>query len=87
MPLIIVSPNAKPGYTDTTPATFAGILAYAELNLGLSPLGPNDEQAYPFTQAPNYSQAPLKPARMVQRPLPASAKRVRLTPQMLNDPS
>jgi phospholipase C len=87
VPLIIVSPYAKRGYTDTTPATFASILAYTEHNFGLSPLGLNDAQAYPFTNAFNYSQAPLKPVRMVSRPLPASARHIHLTPAMLNDPT
>jgi hypothetical protein len=86
-PLIIVSPYAKPGFTDTTPATFAGILAYTEHTFGMGALGPNDNYAYPFSNAFNYSQAPLIPARMVQRPLPASAKHIHLTKQELNDPS
>jgi phospholipase C len=70
VPLIIVSPYARPGYTDTTATTFAGILAYTEQTFGLAPLGVNDAQAYPFTQAFNYSQAPQRPARMVTRPVP-----------------
>jgi phospholipase C len=69
-PLVIVSPYAKPGYTDTTATTFAGILAYAEKNLGLKPLGVNDAAAYPFTHAFDYNQAPLKPIPMVNRPVP-----------------
>jgi phospholipase C len=36
VPLVIVSPYAKPGYTETTATTFAGILAYAEQNFGLA---------------------------------------------------
>jgi len=87
VPLIIASPYAKPGYTDTTATTFAGILAYAEHTFGLSPLGPNDTHAYPFTNAFNYAQAPLQPVKMVTRPLPASARRIHLTPALLNDPS
>ena len=86
-PLIIVSPYARPRFTDTTPATFAGILAYTEYTFGLGPLGPNDNYAYSFSNSFNYQQVPLKPARMVQRPLPASAKRIHLTEQLLNDPS
>jgi phospholipase C len=86
-PLIVVSPYAKARYTDTTATTFAGILAYTEQNFGLAPLGPNDKGAYPFTDAFNYSQTPLKPVRMVHRALPASAKRIRITPAMENDPS
>jgi phospholipase C len=70
VPLIIVSPYAKPGYTDTTHTTFAGILAYTEQTFGLAPLGVNDAEAYPFTNAFNYSQKPLKPVRMVTRPVP-----------------
>ncbi len=48
---------------------------------------PNDNYAYAFGNAFNYSQVPLKPAGMVQRPLPASAKRIHLTEQPLTDPS
>jgi phospholipase C len=87
LPLIIVSPYARPGYTDTTPATFASILAYVEHTFGLAPLGRNDAHAYDFAQAFNYSQAPLKPTRLVTRPLPPSARHIRLTPAVLNDPS
>jgi len=87
VPMIIVSPYAKPGYTDTTPTTFAGILAYTEHIFGLSPLGPNDAHAYDFSNSFNYSQAPLRPVRMVQRPLPPSARHLRITPELANDPS
>jgi phospholipase C len=87
VPLIIVSPYAKPGYTDTTATTFAGILAYTEHNFGLTPLGANDAGAYDFKHAFNYSQVPLKPVPIVHRPLPASAKRIRLTPALENDPT
>jgi len=77
----------KPGYTDTTATTFAGILAYTEHTFGLAPLGVNDAQAYDFSNAFNYSQLPLKRAPMVQRPLPASARRIRVTPALANDPT
>ena len=73
-PLVIVSPYAKPGYTDTTPATFAGILAYTEHTFGLPALGSEDANAYDFSNAFNYSQPPLTPAKMATRPLPASAR-------------
>ena len=87
VPLIIVSPYAKPGYTDTTVTTFAGIIAYTEHAFGLSPLGANDAAAYPFINAFDYSQVPLKPVRMVHRALPASAQRIRLTPALIDDPT
>jgi phospholipase C len=75
-PLIIVSPFAKRGYTDTTATTFAGILAYAERTFGLNPLTVNDHKAYPFTNAFDYRQRPQQAVRMVNRPLPPDAYRV-----------
>ena len=40
VPMIIVSPYAKPGYTDTTPATFISVTAFIEHTFGLTPLNP-----------------------------------------------
>lgn len=87
VPLIIVSPYARPGYTDTKATTFAGILAYTEHTFGLAPLNVNDAHAYPFSNAFNYAQAPLRPAKMVTRPLPPAARHLHFTPAQLNDPS
>jgi phospholipase C len=87
VPLIIVSPYARPGFTDTAQTTFGGILDYTEDNFGLAVLGTNDGRAYDFMNAFNYAQAPLKPMRMVRRPLPASAERIRLTPALEYDPT
>lgn len=87
VPLIIVSPFARPGYTDTTSTTFAGILAYTEHLFGLAPLGANDRFAYDFRNAFNYAQAPLTPVPMASRPLPRRSKHIRLTPALLNDPT
>jgi phospholipase C len=87
VPVIIVSPFARPGYTDTTSTTFAGILAYTEHLFGLTPLGVNDASAYDFRNAFNYAQAPLKPVPMVSRPLPRWAEHIRLTPALENDPT
>ena len=42
MPMVIVSPYARAGYTDSTTATFASILAYVEQTFNLAPLGVND---------------------------------------------
>jgi phospholipase C len=79
LPLIIASPYARAGYTATTSATFAGILAYVEQTFNLSPLSANDLGAYDFSDAFNYAQTPLKPARMSERPLPASARHISLS--------
>ena len=87
LPMIIISPFARPGYTDTTATTFAGILAYTEHNFGLKALGVNDAGAYDFANAFNYAQRPLKPVPVVARRLPAPAKSVRLTPALERDPT
>jgi phospholipase C len=87
VPLLIVSPYAKPQDTDSTPATFASILAYTEHTFGLAPLSAADAQAYDFSGAFDYLQAPLRPARMVQRPLPDWARHLKPTRAMLDDPS
>jgi hypothetical protein len=80
-----VSPYAKPGYTDNSPSSFAGILAFTEHTFGLAPLGPNDSQGYDFRNAFNYAQAPRRPVPMVVRKLPWSARHIRVTPAMLHD--
>ena len=87
IPLFVVSPYARPGYTDTTATTFAGILAYTERTFGLSPLGANDAAAYSFSNAFNYAQVPRQPVSLVHQPLPASAKRIDLTRALENDPT
>jgi phospholipase C len=87
IPLVIVSPYAKAGFTDSTPTTFAGILAYVEHTFRLSPLGANDASAYDFRHAFNYAQTPRRPVGMVTRSLPPSARHIHLTPALLNDPT
>ena len=74
-PLFIVSPYAKAGYTDDHSATFASILAFTERNFGLEALGVNDAKIYDYSNAFNYTQAPLSKTLAVMRQykLPASA--------------
>ncbi len=76
VPMVIVSPYAKVGYTDTQPATFSSILHFTEESLGLAPLGVNDAGAYDFAGAFNFS-APPTGARVElrQHPIPASTRR------------
>jgi phospholipase C len=76
LPLLIVSPYARPGFTDNTTATMAGILAYTEHAFGLAALGSNDAAAYAYGKAFNYAQAPLPPAAMVRRPLPRGSRHI-----------
>jgi phospholipase C len=67
VPMIIVSPYAKPGFTDSTNATFASMLAYTEATFGLAPLGPNDANAYDYSNAFDYQQTPIAPVPMTQQ--------------------
>lgn len=77
-PLIIVSPYARAGFTDTRTTTFAGILGFTEHTFGLRPLGANDRLAYAFGNAFNYRQTPLPPVPMVYRPWPPDAYHVNM---------
>jgi phospholipase C len=52
VPMVIVSPWAKAGYTDSKPTTFAGTLAFVEHLFGLPALDPStDGQAYNYQGA------------------------------------
>jgi phospholipase C len=84
LPLIAVSPYAVPESTDSTPATFASILAFTEHVFGLPPLEQNDASAYdlsglftpgtvPGTSGPAVSHLGDRP-RMVVRPVPKGDK-------------
>jgi phospholipase C len=89
VPLIVISPYARAGFTDTTPATFEGILSYVESTFGLAPLSAQDQSAYPFTGMFDYSQAPLAPVHMVTRPISAQARAQAKNPpaSLTHDPS
>ncbi len=58
VPMVIVSPYARRGYTDSHPATFASILRFTEETFGLQGLSPNDRRAYDYAHAFNFSAPP-----------------------------
>ncbi|MHB8490554.1 MAG: alkaline phosphatase family protein [Candidatus Dormibacteria bacterium] len=88
VPMIIVSPYAKPGFTDSTNATFGSMLAFTEATFGLAPLGPNDAAAYDYSNAFNYQQTPLAPVPMTQRPISlAEQQYLAANPPNPNDPT
>lgn len=84
VPMVIISPYARAGFTDSTPTTFVGILAYVEHTFGLKPLNSADATAYDYRHAFNYSQRPLKLVPMVATWVPPSRRTLRLK---ANDPS
>jgi hypothetical protein len=71
--MVIVSPYVKPKYTDSTATSFAGVLAYVERTFQLLPLGANDAGAYGYKNAFDYTQRPIPPVPMVNRPVPRGA--------------
>jgi phospholipase C len=73
VPMVIVSPYAKAGFTDSTSATFASILAFTEHTFGLAPLTANDAGAYDYADSFDYDQTPLAGVRLTSHPLPSSS--------------
>jgi phospholipase C len=71
VPMIIVSPYARPGFTDSHLATFDSMLAYTEHTFGLAHLGNADRHSYDFSRSFDYSQTPLTGPRMAVTPEPA----------------
>jgi phospholipase C len=61
LPLVIVSPYAKPGFVDDHVATNSSILAYMENVLHVAPVDELDANAYNFSRAFNYKQKPTEP--------------------------
>ncbi len=80
-PMIIVSPYAKPFYTDTGTASFTSMLAFIEHNWGLKPLTGWDRRAYDYTNSFDFSQQPLPPIPMVHTAISPDEQRwLRLHP-------
>jgi phospholipase C len=58
VPMVIVSPYAKPGYTDHGATTFAGILAFVEHDFGLPALNAADAGAYDYSGSFCFNPSP-----------------------------
>jgi Tol biopolymer transport system component/phospholipase C len=69
-PFLIVSPWAKRGYTDSNPASFASMLAFAEKVFGLAPLTTIDADAYDYADSFDFTQEPLAPIPLPTHPVP-----------------
>jgi phospholipase C len=71
VPMVIVSPYAKPGYTDSTPASFLSMLAFTEHTFGLTPLTSDDANAYDFSGSFNFTaKFPRPPLEVVTTRIP-----------------
>ncbi len=70
VPMVIVSPYAKAGVTDSTPATYMSLLAYTEHTFGLTALTSADRSAYDYRNSFDYTQTPVPPLAMVKTSVP-----------------
>jgi phospholipase C len=89
VPMVIASPYARLGLTDSNDATYASILAYVEHNFGLTPLSTGDATAYDYSNAFDYSQSPAtSPVRMVRTKVKAGELRwIAAHPDSADDPT
>ena len=85
VPMVIISPYAKRGYTDTHPARFASILRFTEETFGLRSLGVNDRKAYDYAHSFNFKARSLRP-RTVMRQYPVSRATTRYLARHPADP-
>jgi phospholipase C len=71
VPMVIVSPYAKAGFTDSSTASFASMLAFIEHTWQIPALNSVDGTAYDYRNSFNYLQIPLAPARLTPHRVPA----------------
>jgi phospholipase C len=74
-PMVIVSPYAKRGFTDSNVASTNSILAFIEHNLNLAPLGTGDATAYDYSQSFDYTQPPPATPTMTHTAIPRWERR------------
>jgi phospholipase C len=77
VPMVIVSPYAKPGFTDSTTASFNSMLAFIEHTFNLTPLASGDATAYDYSNSFNLTApATTTKVRLASRPIPARERTV-----------
>ncbi|HJP64966.1 MAG TPA: alkaline phosphatase family protein, partial [Actinomycetota bacterium] len=75
VPMVIVSPYAKPAYTDSTVASFASILAFIEHNWQIPALSSADAAAYDYRGSFDFTQQPVARVRLVRTAIPEWERR------------
>jgi phospholipase C len=71
VPLIVVSPYAKPAYVSHVKHDFGSLLKFIETNWGMSPVGYADERADDLSDCFNFNQTPI-PFQTIAAPLDAA---------------
>jgi phospholipase C len=59
IPMVIVSPYARAGQTDSTPTSFVGMITFVEHLFGLPPLTATDRDSYDYAGSFDFSQSPV----------------------------
>ena len=73
VPMLIISPYAKPRHISHTLYEFSSVLKYAEETFGLAPLTERDANANDMQDSFNYSQNPNPPLILTQRSCPVAS--------------
>jgi phospholipase C len=88
VPMIIASPYARAGFTDSTVASYNSVLAFTEAAYGLPNLTGNDAAAYNYMRAFNFTQAPQAGVGMTTTTVsPAELDHIRKHPPDAQDPT
>jgi phospholipase C len=75
IPMVIVSPYAKRGYTDSSTASIASVQAFIESTFGISPLTAADATAYDYANSFDYGQTPNAATPMATRRISQAEQR------------
>jgi phospholipase C len=88
LPMLIVSPYAKEGFTDGTPASGVSFLAFTEQTFGLPPLTTADANAYDYADAFDLTSPPRTDVpRMVATRIPRAERRFIARHPVVDDPT
>lgn len=84
VPMVLISPWARSGFTDSTTADQASILAFTEHTFSLAPLSTNDANAYNYSASFDFTRTTGR-VGMTQQPEPA--RQIALHPSDARDPT
>lgn len=82
VPMVIVSPYARRGYTDSNVASFASLLAFTEHLFDLPPLNEVDAAAYDYGNSFDFGSPQQAGVELQRHPVPLSSRQ-----EMLRNPA
>jgi phospholipase C len=75
VPMVIISPYARRGFTDSRAASFASMLAFTQHVFDLAPLSARVERAYDYEESFNFKRALLERTGMTRTHISARERR------------